>query len=105
MIHGGQISLANRFGLWRGIDALWDIPGNNPAKPTPRNLGQLGGPSGSGSRRGRSLGLGSGALMGDGLQAVEKKQTDLAEQIRTNELVLQRQRQETEKLKAQSKER
>lgn len=54
---------------------------------------------------GGALGLRTSPLIGDYLQAVEKKQTDLEEQTRANELELQRQRQEIEKLKAQSKQR
>jgi uncharacterized membrane-anchored protein YhcB (DUF1043 family) len=54
---------------------------------------------------GGALGLGTGALIGDRLQAVEKRQTDLEKQIRENELELQRQRREIEKLRSQSKER
>ena len=60
---------------------------------------------GAGAAVGGALGLGTGALIGDRLQAVEKRQTELEKQIRENELELQRQRQELEKLKSESKER
>lgn len=68
-------------------------------------VGSAVGHPGAGAAVGGALGLGTGALIGDRLQAVEKKQTDLEKQIRDNELELQRQRQELEKLKSQSKER
>ena len=54
---------------------------------------------------GGGLGLGTGALIGDRLQALEKQQGSLDEQIKQNELELQRQRAELEKLKKETKER
>jgi len=68
-------------------------------------IGSAVGHPGAGAAVGGVLGLGTGALIGDRLQAVEKKQTDLDKQIKDNEVELQRQRQEIEKLKAQTKER
>jgi outer membrane lipoprotein SlyB len=68
-------------------------------------VGSAVGHSGAGAAVGGALGLGTGALIGDRLQAVEKRQTDLEKQIRENELELQRQRREIEKLRSQSKER
>lgn len=68
-------------------------------------IGSAVGHPGAGAAVGGALGLGTGALIGDRLQSVEKKQSDLDKQIKENELELQRQRQELEKLKAQSKER
>jgi len=68
-------------------------------------IGSAVGHPGAGAAVGGALGLGTGALIGDRLQAVEKKQTDLDRQINENEIELQRQRQEIEKLKAQSRER
>jgi len=54
---------------------------------------------------GAGLGLGTGALIGDRVQSLEKKQGDLDEQIKQNELELRRQRAELEKLKKETKER
>jgi len=68
-------------------------------------IGSAVGHPAAGAAVGGALGLGTGALIGDRLQAVEKKQTDLDQQIKDNEVELQRQRQEIEKLKSQSKER
>jgi outer membrane lipoprotein SlyB len=59
----------------------------------------------AGAAVGGALGLGAGALIGDRLQGIEKKQADLDQQVKENELELQRQRQEIEKLNAQTKER
>lgn len=59
----------------------------------------------AGAAIGAGLGLGAGALIGDRVQALEKKQGDLDEQIRQNQLELQRQREELEKLKKETKER
>jgi outer membrane lipoprotein SlyB len=56
----------------------------------------------AGAAIGGALGLGTGALIGDRLQSVEKKQTDLDKQIKENENELQRQRQELENLKKQT---
>lgn len=58
-----------------------------------------------GAAAGAGLGLGAGALIGDRIQAIEKKQGDLDEQIKQNELELRRQREELEKLKKETKER
>jgi outer membrane lipoprotein SlyB len=58
-----------------------------------------------GAAAGAGLGLGAGALIGDRVQAIEKKQGDLDEQIKQNELELRRQREELEKLKKETKER
>lgn len=68
-------------------------------------IGSAVGHPGAGAAVGGALGLGTGALIGDRLQAVEKKQTDLDKQIKENDMELQRQRQEIEKLKSQTKER
>lgn len=53
-------------------------------------VGSAVGHPGAGAAVGGVLGLGTGALIGDRLQAVEKKQTELEKQIRENELELQR---------------
>ncbi len=68
-------------------------------------IGSAVGHPGVGAAAGGALGLGTGALIGDRLQAVEKKQTDLDKQIKENDMELQRQRQEIEKLKSPTKER
>jgi outer membrane lipoprotein SlyB len=59
----------------------------------------------AGAAIGGVAGLGTGALIGDRVQALEKKQSDLDEQIKQNELELRRQREEIEQLKQEKKER
>jgi outer membrane lipoprotein SlyB len=68
-------------------------------------VGSTVGHPGAGAAVGGALGLGTGALVGDRIQALEKKQTDLDQQIKQNELELQRQREELERLKKGTKER
>jgi hypothetical protein len=51
------------------------------------------------------VGLGTGALIGDRLQSLEQKQSDLDRQIQQNEQELQRQHDELERLKKETKER
>lgn len=65
-------------------------------------VGSAVGHPGAGAAIGGTLGLGTGALIGDRIQALEKKQTDLDQQIRQNELELRRQREELEKLKQET---
>ena len=65
-------------------------------------IGSAVGHPGAGAAIGGGLGLGAGALIGDRLQAMEQKQTDLEKQIKDNESELKRQRQELEILKKQS---
>jgi len=65
-------------------------------------IGGAVGHPGAGAAIGGALGLGTGALIGDRLQAMEQKQTDLEKQIKDNESELKRQRQELEILKKQS---
>jgi outer membrane lipoprotein SlyB len=65
-------------------------------------VGSAVGHPGAGAAVGGALGLGAGALIGDRLQAVEQKQSDLEKQIKENEAELQRQRQELEQLKKQT---
>ena len=60
---------------------------------------------GTGAAVGGAAGLGAGALIGDRVQAIEKQQTELDRQMKQNELELQRQREEIEQLKRDSKER
>jgi len=57
---------------------------------------------GAGAAIGSAFGLGTGALIGDRLQAMEQKQTDLEKQIKDDDGELKRQRQELEILKKQS---
>lgn len=68
-------------------------------------VGSAVGHPGAGAAVGAGLGLGTGALIGDRVQSLEKKQSDLDQQIKQNESELQRQRAELEKLKKESKER
>ena len=65
-------------------------------------IGSAVGHPGAGAAIGGGLGLGAGALIGDRLQAMEQKQTDLEKQIKDDESELKRQRQELEILKKQS---
>jgi outer membrane lipoprotein SlyB len=68
-------------------------------------VGSAVGHPGAGAAVGGALGLGTGALIGDRVQALEKKQSDLDQQIKQNERELQRQREELEKLRKETKER
>lgn len=68
-------------------------------------VGSAVGHPGVGAAVGAGLGLGTGALIGDRVQALEKKQSDLDEQIKQNEIELRRQREELEKLRKETKER
>lgn len=68
-------------------------------------VGSAVGHPGAGAAVGGAVGLGTGALIGDRVQAIEKQQTELDRQIKENELELQRQREEIEQLKKSSSER
>lgn len=68
-------------------------------------IGGAVGHPGAGAALGGVVGLGTGALIGDQLQAIEKRQSELDDQIKANDAEIQRQRQEIEKLKAQTRER
>ena len=68
-------------------------------------VGSAVGHPGTGAAVGGAAGLGAGALIGDRVQAIEKQQTELDRQMKQNELELQRQREEIEQLKRDSKER
>ena len=68
-------------------------------------VGSAVGHPGAGAAVGGALGLGTGALIGDRLQSLERQQSELDKQIKQNELELQRQREELEKLKKEAKER
>jgi len=62
-------------------------------------VGSAVGHPGVGAAVGGAAGLGAGALIGDRLQSLEHKQTDLDRQIEENNAELKRQRQELEQLK------
>ena len=66
-------------------------------------VGSAVGHPGAGAAVGGALGLGSGALIGDRLQSLEQKQTDLDKQIKQNEAELQRHREKLERLKRETK--
>jgi hypothetical protein len=59
---------------------------------------------GAGAAVGGAIGLGTGALIGDRIQALENKQSDLDKQIQANQDELERQRRELEQLKKDRKE-
>jgi len=59
----------------------------------------------AGAAIGAGVGLGTGALIGDQVQGLEKRQDSLDEQIKQNQIEIQRQREELEKLKKESRER
>ena len=54
---------------------------------------------------GAGLGLETVTLIGDRVQALEKNQSNLDEQIKQNQLELERPREELERLKKETKER
>jgi outer membrane lipoprotein SlyB len=68
-------------------------------------VGSAVGHPGTGAALGGAVGLGTGALIGDRLQSLEQKQSDLDKQIQQNEQELGRQREELERLKKETKER
>ena len=68
-------------------------------------IGSTVGHPGAGAAIGGAAGLGSGALIADQIQSLEKKQIELDEEIRKNNLELQRQGEEIEKLKTETKQR
>jgi outer membrane lipoprotein SlyB len=58
----------------------------------------------AGAAIGAGLGFGTGALIGDQVQGLQKRQDSLDEQIKQNQIEIQRQREELEKLKKERKE-
>jgi outer membrane lipoprotein SlyB len=68
-------------------------------------IGSAVGHPAAGAAIGAGVGLGTGALIGDQLQGLEKRQDSLDEKIKQNQLAIQRQREELEKLKQGSRER
>ena len=65
-------------------------------------IGTAVGRPGVGAAIGGGLGLGAGALIGDQLQGQEIRQQQQDEQIRRNQIELDRQRQELDRVKRQS---
>jgi hypothetical protein len=65
-------------------------------------VGSAVGHPGAGAAIGGVAGLGAGALIGDRLQAIEQRQSELDKQIKDNEAELKRQREELEKLRQES---
>ena len=68
-------------------------------------IGSAVGHPAAGAAIGAGVGLGTGALIGDQLQGLQKRQDSLDQQIKQNQLEIQRQREELEKLKQGSRER
>ena len=62
-------------------------------------VGSAVGHPGAGAAVGGAIGLGTGALIGDRIQALENKQSDLDKQIQANQEELERQRKELEQLR------
>jgi len=67
-------------------------------------IGAAVGHPGAGAAIGGTLGLGTGALVGDQLQGQEIQQADQQRQIDTNQAELERQRRELEQLRKQQRE-
>ena len=67
-------------------------------------VGSAVGHPGAGAAIGGGLGLGAGALIGDQLQGQEHENYRQDEQIRRNQAEIDRQRQETERLRRQRRE-
>jgi phage tail tape-measure protein len=64
-------------------------------------IGAAVGHPGAGAAIGGALGLGAGALVGDQLQGQEIKQTDQQRQMDANQVEIERQRREIERLRKQ----
>ena len=64
-------------------------------------IGAAVGHPGAGAAIGGTLGLGTGALVGDQMQGQEQRQTDQQRQIDSNQAELDRQRRELDRLKRQ----
>jgi len=67
-------------------------------------VGAAVGHPGTGAAVGGALGLGAGALIGDQIQALQKRQTELEKQLKSSQSELENQRKELERLKKASKE-
>lgn len=67
-------------------------------------VGAVVGHPGAGAAVGGVFGLGAGALIGDQIQALQKRQTELEKQLKSSQSELENQRKELERLKKESKE-
>lgn len=67
-------------------------------------IGSAVGHPGAGAAVGGTLGLGAGALIGDQIQALQKKQSELDKQLQASQAELENQKKELERLKKESKE-
>jgi outer membrane lipoprotein SlyB len=65
-------------------------------------IGSAVGHPGAGAAIGGTLGLGAGALIGDQIQALQRRQADLERQLRSSEAELDRQREELDRIRNQS---
>jgi outer membrane lipoprotein SlyB len=119
LIAGAEVAMKKRLAGFAGAVIMFGFIGCSEPLTTREKgaaIGTVGGAAvggivgsavghpGAGAAIGGAAGLGSGALIGDRIQALEKKQGDLDEQIKRNDQELQRQREEIEKLKS-TKER
>ena len=67
-------------------------------------IGSAVGHPGAGAAVGGALGLGAGALIGDQIQALQKRQSELDTQLQSSQAELENQRKELERLKKETKE-
>jgi hypothetical protein len=67
-------------------------------------IGSAVGSPGTGAAVGGALGLGAGALIGDRIQALEQKQTELEKQLEASQSELEQQKKELEQIKKENKE-
>ena len=67
-------------------------------------VGAAVGHPGAGAAVGGALGLGAGALIGDQIQTLQKRQTELEKQLKSSQSELENHRKELERLKNESKE-
>jgi outer membrane lipoprotein SlyB len=67
-------------------------------------IGSTVGHPGAGAAVGGALGLGAGALIGDQIQALQKRQSELDTQLQSSQAELENQRKELERLKKEAKE-
>jgi outer membrane lipoprotein SlyB len=67
-------------------------------------VGSAVGHPGAGAAVGGVVGLGGGALIGDQIQALQNRQSELDKQLKASEAELESQRKELERLKKESKE-
>jgi outer membrane lipoprotein SlyB len=67
-------------------------------------IGGAVGHPGAGAAIGGAVGLGAGALIGDQIQALQKRQSELEKQLKSSQEELDSQRKELERLKKDAKE-